>query len=345
LKSLSLKRFLFIIAISGIAAALLCEKKGDAWEEKVRNGLYALSGDSVPDFDAVMLDNHGIPFVMYATENGITAGKQYNATIVANYALDYFDKFKKANDTLARNRFLHCAHWLLTSISQKDGYALYEFNWQQPWYDSVKTPFTSGMTSGLAMEVFAKANRVVNDTLWTNAVQQLLKGYEVPVNEGGFTYKEASGYWYEEIADSNMHTPRIFDGHIFALLGVKYIADSLNVSLAEGLYLQGLQSLKFYLPQYDAGKGVIYYDRYKKIADKKYQRLLVSQMNQLWEATGDSVFLSYHKKWKAPMERPYVQRIVVEKNRSGLILFGLLMIGFGLLLFFISGIFFKRHKH
>jgi len=344
LKSFSVKRFLFIIAISGIAAAWLCEQKGDAWEEKVRDGLYAIKGDSVPDYDAVLLDVQGVPYVMYATENGITAGKQYNPTIVANYALDYYDKYKIANDTAAHSAFRHCAQWLLHAMSQKEGYALYEFHWQQPWYDSVKTPFTCGMTSGLAMEVFAKANSMNKDTLWTNAVQQLLQGYEVPVDKGGFTYKEMSGYWYEEIADSNMHTPRIFDGHIFALLGAKYVADSLKNPLAEGLYLQGLQSLKHYLPQYDVGNGSIYYDKYKKLADKKYQRLLVGQMNQLWQISGDSIFLNYYTRWNAPMTRPYVKRMVVERNRSGLMLFGLLLMGFSFFFSVITTAFSKKRK-
>jgi hypothetical protein len=330
------------MAIAAVAAAVICELKGDAWEEKVRNGLYVIKGDSIPDYDAVFLDKQGIPYVIYATENGVTAGRQYNATIVANYALDYYKKIREQQDTLASQAFSNCADWLLKAMSNKLGYALYEFNWQQPWYDSVKTPFTSGMTSGLAMEVFAKANQLKHDTAWLHAVQQLLNGYEVPIRDGGFTYKETAGYWYEEIADSNMHTPRILDGHIFGLLGAKYISDSIKIPLAEGLYVQGLQSLKYYLPKYDAGNGTIYYDKYKKVADKKYQRLLVSQMNALWNMTGDSIFLSYYSKWNAPLARPYVQRMIVEKNRSGFILFGLLAIVFGLLFFCISFLIFKN---
>lgn len=344
MKSFAVKRFLLIITLAAIAAAWLCEQKGDAWEEKVRDGLYAIKGDSVPDFDAVLLDTLGIPYVLYATENGITAGKQYNPTIVANYALDYFNKFSNDQDSISQQAFMHCAHWLLKSMSLKEGYALYEFHWQQPWYDSVKTPFTSGMTSGLAMEVFAKANSLYADTVWTNAVQQLLLGYEVPVAEGGFTYREATGYWFEELADSNMHTPRIFDGHIYALLGAKYVADSLKYPLAEGLYMQGLQSLKYHLPQYDAGNGAIYYDKYKKLADKKYQRLLVGQMNRLWNKTGDSVFLNYYTKWKAPMEKPFVQRMLVERNRSALVLFGLFLVGFSVLLSIFFAAFLKLRK-
>ncbi|HSC53132.1 MAG TPA: D-glucuronyl C5-epimerase family protein [Phnomibacter sp.] len=339
-----MKRFIIIVILAAVAAALVCEKKGDTWEEGIRNALYATKGDSVPDFDPVTIDSLQIPFVTYATENGITAGKQYNATIVANYALDYYSQYEMQKDAASKTAFMHCAQWLLDTMSQKDGYALFEFHWQQPWYDSVKAPFTCGMTSGLTMEVFAKANQLQADTVWTNAIEQLLKGYEVPVEQGGFTFIEPTGYWYEEIADSAGHTPRILDGHIFALLGAKYVADHLKIPIAEGLFIQGLQSLKYYLPQYDAGHGAIYYDKYKKVADKKYQRLLIAQMQQLWTITGDSVYLKYHDEWKAPSEQPYVLRMAKQRNISGFVLFGCLLLSAFIVLVLLAAMFLKLRK-
>lgn len=321
---------LIVSLIAGGAIALLAgNKRGDEWEEKVRSTLYALTGDSIPDYDVDHPDSLGIPFTWYPTQNGITPGNQYNATIVCNYALLYLDTMQQQPHAGAQARFTHCVQWLQQHMERHAGYALFRFSWQQPWYDSVKAPFTSGMTSGLAMQVFRKAYPFLKDSSLLRDASLLLNGFAVPVDSGGFTYKEPRGWWYEELADTAAHTPRILDGHLFALLGLYdyYQADGDPPALE--YFNRGAAALQQVLPAYDAGNGAICYDKYCKPADKKYRQIITGQLEQLMKVSPAPVYQHYLRKWRQPLERPYAWRVLRDGNRSGMLLLaGLWMLCF-----------------
>ena len=313
---------LFILAFTSfIFSALVCHYKGDKWEEEVRNILYQIKRDSVPSFATEMIDEKGIPHVYYAPQNGISAGTQYNATIVANYAILYYNQFSETPDSAVLLKFNNCIEWLSENMHTEGNFALYRFNWQQPWYPAVKENFTSGMTSGRAIEAFTLAFAIYKDSIYLNRANQLLRGYYLSIRQGGFTYKDSGRWWYEEVADTNLNTPKIIDGHIYAIQGVQKLWLITKQDSAWLVIKNGLDALKHDLPDYDAGNGVIFYDADKKIADKKYQKILTSQMLQLYKTTGDPVFNNYYKKWAAPMQRTYVARIFNEMNRSGIILY------------------------
>lgn len=320
LKSKKLTIILSFI-LSFIISFFILNKKGDSWEEEFRSAFYKITQDSVPNYVVEKIDESGIPFVYYAEQNNIKASTQYNPTIVANYAYDYYLRYVKTKDELNKNYFLNCVHWLQDHITIKNNYAIYEFNWQQPWYDSVKTPFTSGMTSGLAIRAFTYAFLVTHSSHYLYFSNLLLRGFYTPIQDGGFTYKEDNGWWFEEIADKNMNTPRILDGHIFAIQGLQtYYHETKNDS-ALFVINQGLKSLKHYLPFYNAGNGKIYYDKYKKLADKKYQQVLTQQMNLLAYKMNDEFFKNYFNEWNSYLNRPYIVKILSDFNKSGILLF------------------------
>jgi hypothetical protein len=322
-----------LIVAAFLFSAIVCHFKGDEWEDDVRVVLYSIKRDTVPSYATDHVDTTGVPFVYYAPQNGISAGTRYNATIVANYAINYYNQFSQTNDSAFLVKFDNCIDWLLKNMTRKEHYALFQFDWQQPWYPSVKAPFTSGMTSGRAIEAFVLAYSLHNDSTYLDKSLQLLRGFYQPIQLGGFTYKEPQGWWYEEVADSNGNTPKIIDGHIYAIQGVQKLWEVTNNDSAKTVITKGLQALKNKLPEYDAGNGVIYYDADKKVADKKYQRILATQMLQLYNSTGDPVFQHYYKKWSAPMERTYIVRIFTEMNRSGIVLFLFLAFAIGIILY------------
>jgi hypothetical protein len=334
----------FLLLLSVIFTALVTNKTGDAWEVYVRDGLYTITNDSVPDYAQENVDNNGVPFVFYPEQNGITAGKQYNPTIVCNYALKYYEQAKEDPETKATSRFWNCVKWSAANITYKDNYGLYIFNWQQPWYDSVGVPYTSGMTSGLAIEVFTKAYELSGKKEYTDIAQALLRGFYIPINSGGFTYKHAEGWWYEELADTAMHSPFILDGHIFATTGVHYYWQKTGDDSGKFIYEKGIAGLKHYLPRFDAGGGVIYYDKYGKVADKKYHRILTRQMKELYAVAKDDMFLQYYNKWNAPLQRPYIMRALSEGNRSGIILLVLVCGTIFIILYLTYSLLFARNK-
>lgn len=332
-------KILFPLLLSLILAIVICNYRGDVWEQEVRTTLYKVTGDSIADYAKENVDEQGVPYVFYAEQNGITAGKQYNATIVCNYAIEYYRQFKTSKDSSQLLRFKNCVDWLVDNMKRKDDFAIYEFNWQQPWYPMVGVPYTSGMTSGRAIEVFTYAAKIL-DTGYLNKAKPLLKGFYIPIDSGGFTYQSNNGWWYEELADANMQTPRILDGHIFALTGVHHFWLETKNDSARQIVQRGLLSLKQNLPNYDAGEGWSYYDVYKKRSDKKYHKILTDQMQQLFVISKDAFFLNYFNKWNAYFKTPYLIRVFKENNKTGLILFFLCFVAafvtISMVLFFAS---------
>jgi heparosan-N-sulfate-glucuronate 5-epimerase len=311
----------FLFLFSFIVSLVVISYKGDEWEQPVRTALYNIINDSVPVYSAEYVDEKGIPYVDYKTLNGVTAGKQYNATIVCNYALDYYNAFQKLGDSALLLNFFHCTGWLAAHFAVKGDHASYIFNWRQPWYDSVGVPYTSGMTSGLAIKVFVFAYRLTGNSEYLNHAELLMRGYYVPIQTGGFTYRDKDGWWYEELADSFMHTPRILDGHIFAVTGLHSLTEATQNDSAVYLFRKGVAALKNRLPSYDIGNGWSFYDAYHLPADRKYHHILTGQMKELYELTKDESFAKYYRKWRRPLDRWYIRKIIEDRNVSGAMLF------------------------
>jgi hypothetical protein len=333
-----------VLLISLIIAAIIVQFAGDKLEEPVRTLLYRLKGEPVLSYSTDHVDSNGVPYVDYHELRGYTAGKQYNATIVCNYAIDYHKNYLRNKDEDAYRKFFNCVQWLQKDITYKENSALFIFRWKQPWYDSVCVPFTSGMTSGLAIQVFTNAYQLTKDSSYLQRCKKLMNGYFIPIEQGGFTYKTASGWWYEELADTARHTPFILDGHIFAITGLYPYWQLTKNDSARIAIDNGIKGLKNSLPNYDIGNGTMYYDKYKKLADKNYHKLLTQQMKQLYDLTGDKVFLQYHEKWKAPLDKPYLLRIVQQRNVSGLVLFVLMTFALFVVLVAVSKLLRLRHN-
>ena len=65
-------------------------------------------------------------------------------------------------------------------------------------------------------------------------------------------------------------------------------------------------------------------------------------MKELYDSTHDPIFNSYYAKWNTPLSKPYLYRIIKERNRSGLILFmGVVVLLFALIII-LKNIIFKR---
>ncbi len=327
----------FLLSI-GIAI-VFTNKQGDVYEQYVRQVLYAAKGDAVPDHAPEYIDEQGVPYVMYKGENGIIPGKQYNPTIIGNYALQYLQQLQ-VGDTSVAAFFKACVDRLIKSYTCKDNFALYVFDWQQPWYKSVGVPYTSGMTSGIAIQVFTGAYKMYGDTSYLQHARKLLGGFYLPIQNGGFTYKTEEGWWFEELADTAMHTPYILDGHIYALLGVYQFATEAKDDSAMFVFNKGVQALKHDIALYDVGDGSVRYDRYGKLADKKYHRILTAQMKELAIITKDVVFEHYHHKWSQPLQKPYVLRVLGERNVSGILL--LVIVSFVGFISFMAVIYFVK---
>jgi len=328
----------FLLLASLCLATFLTEIKGDDWENRIRSLVYRVKDDTIPVYARELTDDMGVPFVFYAKQNGIEPGPRYNPTIVANRALEYHEQLIRKQDQATVSHFRNCIQYLSDSMTRKNGYAYYRFNWQQPFYPKLGFPFTSGMSSGRAIAAFTMAFRYFHDSLYLLEARHLLRGFYIPVEDSGFTYKSGNGWWYEEFAFPHSATPRILDGHIYALLGIHDYWKAINDDSAKFLFNQGIRALKEQLPFYDAGSGKVYYDSERHPADQHYHEILSRLMMELAEKTGDPVFLAYHHRWQEPLDQPYLVRMLRLGNRSGILLYSVLAVCSFLILYLLRRI-------
>jgi len=331
-----------LLILSFILSTIICEYKGDIWEENLRVTIYKLLNDSIPSYTQIIIDKKGIPFVQYSELNGVKASTQYNSTIISIYALDYYKLLNEGKDSTAKSKFYNCILWLQSNITYKNNYAYFEFNWQQPFYDSVAVPWTCGMTSGAALEAFTDASLLYKSQDFLNIAFKLLRGFYLPIQSGGFTYKEPEGWWYEEYAYKSMHTPRVVAGHIFAIQHLHKFWLVTKSDSAAVIVQKGLQSLKYHLSEYDNGKGWSYYDCYHKLNDEKYHKQLTGMMKDLGDSTHDKQYYEYYNKWNSQLTKPYLYRIIKERNRSGLILYFIITAILFFLIFLLNYFVMKR---
>ena len=329
---MSRQKLIISVSVAFVLTWLLTNRWGNDWEVPVRRGLFQVFADSAPQFSVPQTQRDGVPRVFMAPENGIAPGLQYNPTIVGNFALDYFQAFEKTGDSATFRKFMNCARSLQDSLTQIPAGALYRFLWQQPWYPEVPAPFTSGMSSGRALEVFSQAFAATQDSSFYHSGQQLIKGYFLPIDSGGFTIQEPSGWWYEMVAAPRVETPRVLDGHMFALAGLFAFNNQFQHDSASYLLDKGLAALKTALPRYDSPDGKFLYDKYGKIADKNYRKHVLNHLQHFYQETGDEVFNAYYKKWVKRDKWPFVYRFIRVRNISAAILFaGLFIIFTGLI--------------
>ncbi len=316
-----------IVLFSMLVAIGLCEVFGEAWEDHLRFNIYnSVLQQPVPSTYHVYTDSCGIPYIEYESSGKIKPGKRYMPTTIAIYGLQYLEEYRANKNISMEKKFLHCAEWLLNNLTVRHNYALYEFTWQQPYYPLVKTPWRSGLSSGHAIDLFISAHQLTGNEKYFNSAKLLLNGFYVSIQDGGFTYKQDNGWWFEEYADTGLLTPHVINGHIYAMLGVYNLWQTTKSDSAKFVYDRGLAALKFNLQNYDAGDGWSYYDRFKKKSDKQYQQTMVDLMKLLYNTTGDKIFYSYYKKWKSPLDEIYFVTVIKEKNRTGLLLLLMLFV-------------------
>lgn len=322
LKAINWHTFFCIAIIAFIVAFALCEYKGDVWENTVRNIYYeTLLNKPVPATYSVNTDSEGVPFIIYKPTTNSKADTQYLPTTTGIFALQYLHQYQTMRSAADKQHFFSCIQHLKDSLTYWNNAGFYRLQWQQPYYHSVSPPWVSALANGKAIEAFVAAYRVSEDSIYLSIAFDLLRAFYIPREQGGFTIKRNTGWWYEEYADTSGSTPQVMNGHAYAVLAVYRLWQFTKNDSAKFIFDKGVAALLSNLAKYDAGNGQSYYDLQGKKADKQYHQIAVELMLTFYQITGNEKFNFYYKKWNAPLQQPYILRMLKEKNRSGIILF------------------------
>ena len=236
----------------------------------------------------------GIPSVDYGYVDGVFIGKQLNPLTISQKAIYYESEYQKGNESCKR-LFLNNANYLVENAVRYDNYTLWEYNFPWPYY-GIESPWVSAMAQGEGVSVLIKAYKLTGDKKYLNSANLALNSFYVEVKDGGVTYKDKNGWWYEEYVTGTDVQPRVLNGMIFTLFGIYEYYEFTGDQDAKFLFDQGIISLKNNLHKYDTGNWT-YYDAIGGRASIKYHKLHVNQMLRLYEITKDPLFKEYYERF------------------------------------------------
>ena len=316
-----LLRTSFLIIVSLFFSVLIVNTIGKRVEIFETRIYQKITGKSAQYIDC---DLTGVPFVFYEGK----LGKQYNTVTVAERAIKLCDK----NDTPVTGNFLACISWLTNNYTiLNDSSIIYLDNYNWPSY-KMKAPWRSAMNQGRAMQAFIKAFEKTGDTLYLNLARKSMNTLYTQVKDGGVTYMDSTGYWYEEYADDNTPQSRVLNGMIVVLQGLSDYYKVANDTGALILFNEGVRSVKNTLQLYDFN-GHSNYDALGKPASSWYHNFHIELLDFLYTKTQEPVFNEYKQKWLQYKEPSYLGILIKKPTRIGVFAVFSLFAG---VLFFVS---------
>jgi hypothetical protein len=154
------------------------------------------------------------------------------------------------------------------------------------------------MANGEALQAMIRAHEITHDQKYLEIAKLLLNSFFVEVKDGGVTFKDNYGWWYEEYAHAEGKNSRVLNGMIYALIGINDYFEYTNDPDAKYLFDKGISALKHDIALYDA-EHFTYYDILKRPASIKYHNVHVKYLAELLEIANDPLLREYHDKWAA----------------------------------------------
>jgi len=264
------------------------------------------------------LDESGVPFTDYGRYNNIDIGIQRSILSVAECGLWYMEYLQKRskpidgksvlisrewdhvfnesrlpkNEDDAYNRMINCSEWLLNNIHRFDNFSA----WMYPYPFSYNThaDWKSAHAQAVGMQFLARVARLYGESCYQEPIEELLRAFEQPVSKGGLLEVSPGGnFWFAKFADSQNQSPRILNGHMFAVLGLIDISQLLSIKKAKTLADSGAEAITESLPKYDLGYWSAY-DIFGKPAPLQYHRIHILQLSRLFAIYGVDKYLNYH---------------------------------------------------
>jgi hypothetical protein len=161
-------------------------------------------------------------------------------------------------------------------------------------------PWVSAMAQGQAMSALLRAWQLTGDPRYRASAERALRAFEIPLDEDGVRCEgPGGGVWFAEYP--KQATPRVLNGHIYALYGLWDLYRAAGSEPARELWQQGLDALRAGLDQFDAGDWSHYcvpVGRPRLRAPLRYHLVHVRQMKQLYATTGDPQFQQMAARWE-----------------------------------------------
>jgi len=227
----------------------------------------------------------------------------YFPITIGQVGLAVFHTYLKIKNELDECRFLKFVDWFYNNaeISEKSG-VRWMTDVSLPAYKN-PGPWQSAFAQSRGISILLRGYQLTHDMKYSDMAKKALIPFSKKVSEGGVTSFTKWGPFYEEYT-AGLPT-LVLNGMIFSLCGIyDYVRVFPDDIIARQLFDGGINTLIKILPEYDLGfwsKYNLYEaDWYPSIdpATIGYQRLHVTQLNMLYQLTGNEIFKEYADKFR-----------------------------------------------
>ena len=321
------KTLVKIFLVSMLLALILCNFSENLITIIAAKTMNFFSGNG---FNNISIDNNGLPVSYYARLHYSTINPVYACI----YGLKYYKKFNGSTYQVnskdksftfaidewkeegleeiptnkAKDYFINVSNWLINNgekiIYNGKECIIYKYDFDWPTYQ-IKAPWYSGMAQGLALSVLLRAYNITNKDIYLKTAEKVYNVFSIPVINGGVSYFDNENeIWFEEYAKNGAKETRVFNGMVYAMLGV-FEYES-KVSKNSDLLIKAQNSLNKNIGKYDSGWWT-YYDQVGTIDNIKYHKIDTELLKDLYKITEDSTYLGYYEKW-SNFNTPFIVR-------------------------------------
>jgi hypothetical protein len=231
---------------------------------------------------------------------------------LAQLALGHFEIFLAEGDEeslhLAR---LACDHLVATQV-RADGDP-HDGGWQHTFpyrhRADMRPPWLSAMSQGQAASLLLRVHAETGDDAYVETAVRALRPFRRTVEEGGVVARLAGGGLFPEEYPT-VPASHVLNGGVFALWGVRDVAETLGDADAKSLHRDLLEGVTRAAHRFDLGwwsRYDLYPERPVNVASSFYHHLHVSQLRALHALYGHPLFLQLADRFTAYERRRTLQ--------------------------------------
>jgi hypothetical protein len=213
-------------------------------------------------YNAGMYDNDGIPMLPYSGSEGQPSGSQYSPEYIARYSLLELCNFLKTSDKSYLLKSMKYIDWLVNNLTTNNDANFWTYNFalrtRLPYI--LEAGWPSALAQGFGLAVLGKVYSITKDPYYYQKALGVLKGFEVPVENGGIRRDVGGGFWYEEYPTSSPSF--VLNGFLVSLISLHDFFLNTNNERAKYLFEMGLKALKANLNDYEVVKDDVVWTAY-----------------------------------------------------------------------------------
>jgi hypothetical protein len=231
----------------------------------------------------------------------------YGYVKLAQLALGHFERYVSTGDP-AGLQFADSAAAFLVATQQPAG-SVDEGGWRHEFPFAhrleLRPPWLSAMAQGQAASLLLRVYLETGQEELAEAALLAMRPFDRPVDRGGVTSVVGKSLFAEEYPTTP--SSHVLNGAVFALWGVRDVAETLDEPTVRKLHDDLLDGLVQTLPRFDLGtwsRYDLYPDPPVNVASSFYHHLHISQLEALASLYGNSVFSMLAAQFGAYERRP-----------------------------------------